>query len=1152
MIKTSLRRFVSFLVPVVLILTAAGAFAQDLDDVTIAGRITDSNGLAVVGAAITVTEQASGTERTVTSNEQGRYRLIELKPGVYKVKAAATGFGAKERINLETVAGQNLQLDFNLSPADVQAQATVTVGDDDAPLVDTTRTIVGSTITERDIEEIPNASRNPLDLILTLGGTSEEALSSRDLAEDTNQNNRQPPTEQGNFSVSGGASYSNNITIDGLDNNDDLAAGSRFTPSLEAVAEVQLIRNQFSSEYGRASGGRINLRTRGGSNRFKGRAFMFYKNDNTNANTWYNNSRGFPRRDFVDYNPGFTFGGPVILPFGEGKNIYNGRDRTFFFVAYEFDKLDDTTLIDTWLPVAQNPNWILPAPTGPARFCDVTTLPPPCVGSVGALGEYSKVLDTPNRSNIFTARLDHRLFKGNELTIGYQFGRKKLLRTSSNSSLVRTEDAVQARRQKTDAINLTDNHVFGSKVVNQFRFQWSVFEPSFETDEAFAPVIIVGYTNPETGGGQSLVTGNSTTSAANSNIFSDSRRETRYQFQASLTITAGKQTWKAGFDLQKVNSRNIALQDATGTYNFGNVWDYSVNRINRYRQNFGTDVVVQNTYWGAFLNDEIALSSKLTLSGGIRYERETAVEDNDNWGPRVGVAWAPFSDGKGVIRVGAGIFYNRVLLRTIGNFIQNTSNRLAQFDTNQIPTANNWRNNVMASISQDFPNSYRTIEQLQAAISRSTCGPSACSPTLGFLSLNGVAGNPLRSVDPNLKIPESYQFNIGFEREIGKGWVFEANYTWNKTAHLWREYNDNGAVLPSGFADFTAWLLVPGRQWQFTNGNNTVRTYRFFSDPTRPTINFTQNPNNLTAVTCPNNASVTCWVNLGTSNNATTEPSTAVNGIGTNSIGSAIAVARQALRELRPNTLLDETERVISVGNAQYNGLVLEARSRYRKLGAGFRSSLRFVYTLSRMMDDGLNNTTNAEVGQDFGREWARARQDRLHRFTISGTVETPWWLGKLRVSPLFRYGSSAPFDLGTGVDRNLSDVSTDRPLFNGDLNDIVWREPGTIYPQALADQFTLPLIGALSGNLPRNAGRGPSMYLFDISLTREFRLSERMRLRPAVEVGNVLNARVFNYGSEFVNFFGATPTATQQAGFLVPSRTYRARDMRFGIRFDF
>ena len=133
MIKNSLRRFASFLVPALLLVCSAAVFAQDLDDVTIAGRVTDSNGLAVVGATVTVTDQGSGTERTVTTNEDGRYRLIELRPGIYKVKASGNGFGGKERINLETVAGQNLQLDFNLSPADVQAQATVTVGDDDAP-----------------------------------------------------------------------------------------------------------------------------------------------------------------------------------------------------------------------------------------------------------------------------------------------------------------------------------------------------------------------------------------------------------------------------------------------------------------------------------------------------------------------------------------------------------------------------------------------------------------------------------------------------------------------------------------------------------------------------------------------------------------------------------------------------------------------------------------------------------------------------------------------------------------------------------------------------------------------------------------------------------------------------------------------------------
>ena len=147
--------------------------------------------------------------------------------------------------------------------------------DDEGPLVDTTRTVVGGTISEREIEEIPNVSRNPLDLVLTLGGTSEEQLSTSGLAEDRNANPSSAPLEQGNFSLSGGTAYSNNLTIDGLDNNDDRSSRDRFQPSLEAIVEVQVITNQFSSEYGRASGGRVNLRTRAAATAFAAVRFSF-------------------------------------------------------------------------------------------------------------------------------------------------------------------------------------------------------------------------------------------------------------------------------------------------------------------------------------------------------------------------------------------------------------------------------------------------------------------------------------------------------------------------------------------------------------------------------------------------------------------------------------------------------------------------------------------------------------------------------------------------------------------------------------------------------------------------------------------------------------------------------------------------------------
>lgn len=1142
------RRIISALVCSMFLVI--GAFAQDLDNATVSGRVTDSNGLAIAGANVTLTQQETGIARTAATNDEGRYRFIAIRPGIYKIKIEAGGFGPRERVDLELIAAQNVQLDFTMSPADVRAEATVTVTDDDAPAVDTTRTIVGGTITEREIEEIPNNTRNALDLVLTLGGTAEEALSTSDLSEDRNSNPRSTPLEQGNFTISGGASYSNNITIDGFDNNDDRSARDRFQPSLEAIGEVQVIRNQFSAEYGRASGGRVNLAIRSGTNRYRGRAFFFFRDDNLNANTWYNNSRGIPRLPLTNYNPGITFSGPVKVP------GYNGRNRTFFSVAYENQQLLDTTLIDTFIPVTPNPRFTLPTPTGSQQFCDLNGSPPPPCTNAGAVSAYSVIVDTPNKAHILTLRVDHRLSTNGNLRFGWQFGRRNNARTSS-ASVTRLEEALQVRNINSDAFNLTHTHVFGSNTVNEAGFQWSRYQPSYQTDDPFAPVVLVGYRNPITNGIQTLISGNSTASSLQN--FADSRNEQRYQIKNSLTHIRGKHTMKTGFDVQYVNSKALALGDATGTFNFGNVLNYSNNVLSRYRQNFGTASDVTNTYWGAFFNDEVRLRPNLTMTFGLRFEKETAVTDNDNLGPRLGIAWDPLKSGKTVVRFGAARVFNRVLLRTIGDFIQNRLGSLAQYDTNTIPTTTgpgtlNPRTQILAAIAQNFPNSYPSIADLRTLIATAQCGlpatPVPCSSDFGFVRNTGSSGNPLRSVDPNLKIPESYQFSGGFEREIGNGFVFEANYTWNKTVHLWREYNINLPVLPAGFADYTAYLLA--NPFTFTNTNGSIRTYNFYLGPTNDPTGVSTNPINQTG-TCGTTQSVVCWVNLNTTSTSTTVPNTnAGDGVSANSLGGPIGIAKAALQHLRPDPSVDEMERVASIGNSNYQGLVIEFKRRFRMIGRGFGASFRTAYTLSKLMDDGLNNTTNAEVNGDFRYEWARARQDRRHRFSFTGSIQTPGWMGKLRYFPSVRIASSAPFNLGYGVDRNLNDTSTDRVLFSGNLKDIKWRKPGSLVPTELISKFSLQPIGARSGNLPRNAGIGPGQFFFDLGVSREWRIGERMRLRPNIEFGNILNAAVFSYGSEFVDVVGANASQTALENFLVPTRTYRQRDVRIGIRFDF
>lgn len=223
-------------------LTSLGSVhAQDLDNVTISGRVMDQNGAILPGASVEATFTSTGIRRTVNTGADGRYRMIELEPGTYSVRASSIGFAAEEKQGLVTVAGQNVQLDFTLRPAGVAEQ--VTVSETEAPAVDTTRTIVGGTIIREEIESLPVETRSPLDLVFTLGGVTEEPLSTRDVAEDRDSNARRTPEEAGTFALSGGPAYSNNITIDGFDNNDDRAARERFQPSLEAVDEVQVITN---------------------------------------------------------------------------------------------------------------------------------------------------------------------------------------------------------------------------------------------------------------------------------------------------------------------------------------------------------------------------------------------------------------------------------------------------------------------------------------------------------------------------------------------------------------------------------------------------------------------------------------------------------------------------------------------------------------------------------------------------------------------------------------------------------------------------------------------------------------------------------------------------------------------------------------------
>lgn len=1103
--------------------------AQDLDDVTISGRVVDQNGAAVAGAKVTATLASTGAARTIEADAGGRYRLVELAPGAYSVRAEHEGFAVEERANLTTLAGQNLRLDFTLRPAGVVAVQTVTA-DADASVVDVARTVTGGTLTRREIESLPLATRAPLDLVFTLPGVTEEPLSVRDAAEDRDVSGRpnaarqaQTPEEAGVFALAGGAAYSNNITIDGLDNNDDRAARERFQPSIEAVEEVQVITNQFAAEYGRASGGRVNIRTRSGSRAFHGRAFYFFRDESLNANTFFNNLRGLKRLPLQEHNPGFTLGGPLAFrrrnTSGEGGGR---RAHTFYFVAYEHDSFLDSTIIDTLVPVQTNPLFSLPAPTtlaGRRTERDSTALTAPV-----ELAPFIAPVNTPQRNHTFTARADHNFNTKHNGAWLYQFGRFKNLRQFGGGS--RLADALQGRTRDTDALAYTDNFVFNSHAVNQLRAQISRLAPSLAARaDASRPVALITLRDPLSADDPfnrsgTLVAGSSTAGASN-------RRETRWQLQDALTLLRGAHTLKFGGDFQRVRAAFVDLTDATGTFTFASAGDFLADAPSRFRQRFNTESRQRNLYTGLFAQDEWRLRPNLLVTAGLRHDDETIIADRNNFAPRLALAYDPFGTGQTVVRLGAGVFYNRALLRTVDDFKLGRDRLI--FDTDALIDPQTGR--------------ALTVAQRRAFIAANLRFPdtlAADSPLVRQLA--APQSDFARRLDPRLRIPESYQFNLGFERKLARGLAFEANYTFNRGLHLWREFNANAPRLPLGYGDFTGYLLSR----DFPNLRDAAGTRPLYNAQSAGEfVRFTLSP-----VTTGSSDAVGRILDSGT-------PITLIN---LNSVSSttALDVARAALALLRPDPSRTQVEQLVSAGSSFYHGLTVELRDRFSSRASGFALSFRAAYTLSRLIDDGIVNTSSALRVGDFRGERARSLLDRRHRLALSGTFNLARRFGGLQIATILRAASGAPFNISLGgADRNLDDVGNDRPDFSGDPKLIRWHPPGTQVDSALAAAFSPPTIGR-TGNLPRNAGRGPRLFAFDLNLARRFSLSERMRLRPTIEIDNVLNRTVFTFGAEFIDFGALRADATPEqrraflTSFLAPTRTLRPRSLRAGVRLDF
>jgi hypothetical protein len=289
---------------------------------SITGTVKDSQGGVLPGVTATSVNVETNVSTTGVTNAQGVYLLQSLVNGKYRVTFSLEGFGSVAR-ELEVRSGDRLRVDLTLEVGAMSEEVRVMA---DTPLLETSTATRSQVIDQAKVESLPMSGRNPYALAYTISGVTtqftRESISAR-------------PFDNGGMdgiSINGGRERSNEFLLDGAPNSsrEGTAQGSlAFVPSPDAVQEVRVSTNTYDAQFGRTGGGVIAVSIRSGTNTYRGTAYYNHRDASLNSNLYENTVRDIPKEDLFHYNPGFTFGGPVWLP------KYDGRDKTFFFYAFE-------------------------------------------------------------------------------------------------------------------------------------------------------------------------------------------------------------------------------------------------------------------------------------------------------------------------------------------------------------------------------------------------------------------------------------------------------------------------------------------------------------------------------------------------------------------------------------------------------------------------------------------------------------------------------------------------------------------------------------------------------------------------------------------------------------------------------------------------
>jgi hypothetical protein len=633
------------------------ALAQ-LSTADIIGTVTDASGAVISKAAVTLVNLDTHDQRVDTTNDSGDYQFTLLPPGRYSVTVKSANFKTSTS-NLSIEAGDRARADIHLTTGGTTETVVVEAT---TPLLQADNATVSSTVTSMAVEDLPLNGRNFVQLVQLVPGANEgpgNGLTSGGRPDERRSTN--------GFSVNGQDDTLNNYVVDGIDDNERIIGTIGVKPSVEGIQEISVQTNSYAPEAGRTAGGVVNLTTKSGTNHFHGSAYEFFRNDIFDGRNWFQSTGNKPELRQNQF--GGSVGGPII------------RDRTFFFGDYEgFRQVSGTTYTTTVPTIAEynninslnggSPVKQVALGNGTAPYANVASidkvalaylelLPPPNQGGTN----YTISPNKTQFSNLYDIRVDHAFNQNNHFFGRYNYNQVNTytpaaIPAGANPAV---PSALKALIPGGGRYNFAGPAKDGAQ---QYAFGFShIFTQNLVVDLRAAYTRINNFSQPLNYASNADTTvgfpanGNLTTGLTPIQFggLSDvgdgayvplQDIDNSFQYSGDLSYTVGSHTMKFGAGLIRRQARNVQSAFPFGQYTFGLPTDGNANpQITLdhqiasslvgafYTSAFSTDLNTPDyRSWepSFFAQDNWKLNRRLTLVYGIRYDIYTPFTEAHN------------------------------------------------------------------------------------------------------------------------------------------------------------------------------------------------------------------------------------------------------------------------------------------------------------------------------------------------------------------------------------------------------------------------------------------------------------------------------------------------------------------------------------------